>query len=70
MTDTTLRSMILNSLRQRGVRAVAAQASRDMKVWVLHVLEPPSTLLGREMGGYEPEFEAVWKARRGHGKHW
>ncbi len=53
---------------EAAVRAVAAQASRDMKVWVLHVLEPPSTLLGREMGGYEPEFEAVWKARREHAK--
>jgi len=27
-------------------------------------LEPPSTLLGPEMGGREPEFEVVWKARR------
>lgn len=49
-------------------RAVAAQASKDAKVWVLHVLEPPSTLLGREMGGHQPEFEAVWKARREQAK--
>ena len=53
---------------EEALRAVAAQAPRDTKVWVLHVLEPPSTLLGREMGGSEPEFEAVWKARRGHAK--
>jgi nucleotide-binding universal stress UspA family protein len=49
---------------EAAIQAVAAQAPRDTKVWVLHVLEPPSMLLGREMGGQEPEFEAVWKARR------
>ena len=53
---------------EAALRAVAAQAPRDTKVWVLHVLEPPSTLLGREMGGYKPEFEAVWKTRRGQAK--
>ena len=51
---------------EAAIQAVAAQAPRDTKVWVLHVLEPPSTLLGREMGGREPEFEAVWKVRREH----
>jgi nucleotide-binding universal stress UspA family protein len=29
---------------------------------VLNVVEPPSLLMGREMGGYDPEFEMVWKA--------
>jgi nucleotide-binding universal stress UspA family protein len=33
-------------------------------VKVLHVVEPPSLLMGREMGGYDPEFEMVWKALR------
>ena len=48
-----------------AIKAVVAQAPpKNAKVWVLHVLEPPSMLLGREMGGHEPELEAVWKARR------
>jgi nucleotide-binding universal stress UspA family protein len=34
----------------------------------LHVVEPPSLLLGREMTGYDPEFEAVWKALREQAK--
>ena len=35
---------------------------------LLHVVEPPSLLMGREMGGYDPEFEAVWKALREQAK--
>jgi nucleotide-binding universal stress UspA family protein len=38
------------------------------QVKVLHVVEPPSLLMGREMGGYDPEFEAVWKALREQAK--
>jgi len=53
---------------EAALRAVAAQGPKDTKVWVLHVLEPPSTVLGREMGGYEPEFEALWKTRREQAK--
>ena len=53
---------------EAALRSVAGQAPRNTKVWVLHVLESPSTLLGREMGGSKPEFEAAWKARRGHAK--
>jgi nucleotide-binding universal stress UspA family protein len=41
----------------------------DTEVKILHVVEPPSLLMGREMGGYDPEFEAVWKALRGQAKH-
>ncbi len=37
-------------------------------VKVLHVVEPPSLLMGREMGGYDPEFEVVWKALREQAK--
>ena len=37
-------------------------------VKVLHVVEPPSLLMGREMGGYDPEFEMVWKALREQAK--
>lgn len=38
------------------------------EVKVLHVIEPPSLLLGREMTGYDPEFEELWKARREEAK--
>ncbi len=34
------------------------------EVRVLHVLEPPSLLLGREIAAHDPQFEAVWKALR------
>jgi nucleotide-binding universal stress UspA family protein len=47
---------------EAAVQAVLAQARpQETEVRVLHVLEPPSLLLGREMGGYDPEFEAVWR---------
>ena len=39
------------------------------EVKILNVVEPPSLLMGREMGGYDPEFEVVWKALRGQAKH-
>jgi nucleotide-binding universal stress UspA family protein len=41
----------------------------DTDVKVLNVVEPPSLLMGREMGGYDPEFEVVWKALREQAKH-
>jgi nucleotide-binding universal stress UspA family protein len=40
----------------------------DTAIKVLHVVEPPSLLMGREMGGYDPEFEMVWKALREQAK--
>jgi len=40
----------------------------ETAVKVLHVVEPPSLLMGREMGGYDPEFEMVWKALRDQAK--
>jgi nucleotide-binding universal stress UspA family protein len=40
----------------------------DTQVKVMHVVEPPSLLMGREMGGYDPEFEMVWKALREQAK--
>lgn len=50
---------------EAAVQAVVTQAPpKDTKVWVLHVLEPPSMLLEREMTGQEPQLEALWKARR------
>jgi len=35
---------------------------------VLNVVEPPSLLMGREMAGPDPEFEAVWNALREQAK--
>jgi nucleotide-binding universal stress UspA family protein len=40
----------------------------DTEVRVLNVVEPPSLLMGREMAGPDPEFEAVWKALREQAK--
>jgi nucleotide-binding universal stress UspA family protein len=40
----------------------------DTAVKVLHVVEPPSLLMGREMGAYDQEFETVWKALREQAK--
>jgi nucleotide-binding universal stress UspA family protein len=40
----------------------------DTAVKALHVVEPPSLLMGREMGGYDPEFETVWNALREQAK--
>jgi len=36
----------------------------DTEVKVVNVVEPPALVMGREMGGYDPEFEMVWKALR------
>jgi nucleotide-binding universal stress UspA family protein len=38
------------------------------EVKVLHVVEPPSLLMGREMAGPDTEFEAVWNAVRDQAK--
>jgi hypothetical protein len=44
-----------------AIQAVIAQShSKDTEVRVLHVVEPPSLLVAREMGGYDPTLEAVW----------
>ena len=40
----------------------------NTEVKVMHVVEPPSLLIGREMGGYDPEIEIVWKALREQAK--
>lgn len=54
---------------QAAVNAVIAQARpQETEVRVLHVAEPPSLLMGREMGGYDPEFEKVWTALREQAK--
>jgi len=54
---------------QAAVQSVVARGgSTNTEVRVLHVLESPSALLGPEMTGYDPEFEAVWKAIQEQGK--
>jgi len=54
---------------QAALKSVVTRiCSSGIEVKVLHVLEPPSHLLGREMKAYDPEFEAVWNARRDQAK--
>jgi nucleotide-binding universal stress UspA family protein len=36
--------------------------SRDDEIRILHVVEPPSLLVAREMGGYDPALDDVWEA--------
>src|ERR1700733_6113131 len=47
---------------------IARPWAPSTEVKVLNVVEPPSLLMGREMGGYDPEFEMVWKALREQAK--
>lgn len=54
---------------QAALKSVVARPwPMNSEVKVLHVVEPPSLLMGREMGGYDPEFEMVWKALREQAK--
>jgi nucleotide-binding universal stress UspA family protein len=54
---------------EAAVKMMVAQNSpSNTEVRVLHVVEPPSLLLGREMGAHDPEFEAVWNALREQAK--
>jgi nucleotide-binding universal stress UspA family protein len=54
---------------EAAVQSVGARLwPRDTEIRVLHVAEPLSLLLGREMSGHDPEFEAVWKALREEAK--
>lgn len=48
-----------------AVQAVIAQARpQDTEIRVVHVLEPPSLLAAREMGGYDFALEAAWEAEK------
>jgi len=48
---------------EAAVKAVLARAlPHNAKVRILHVVEPPSLLVAREMGGYDRELDAVWEA--------
>ena len=52
---------------EAAINAVIAQAHpKDTEVRVLHVVEAPSLLVGREMGGYDPALEAVWEGETKH----
>lgn len=54
---------------QAALQSVVARPwPPDTEVKILHVVEAPSLLMGREMGGYDPEFEVVWKALRDRAK--
>jgi len=41
---------------------VARPGPPGTEIKVLHVLEPPSILMGRQMTAHDPEFESVWQA--------
>ncbi len=54
---------------EAATKVVIAQAhSKDTEVRVLHVVEPPSLLVAREMGGYDPAIEIVWDKEAKHAK--
>lgn len=47
---------------ETAVQSVIEQAPpHGTEVRVLHVVEPPSLLVAREMGGYDAALDAVWK---------
>jgi nucleotide-binding universal stress UspA family protein len=47
---------------EAAIQAVIGHAhTKDTEVCVLHVVEPPSLLVARETGGYDPTIEAVWQ---------
>jgi nucleotide-binding universal stress UspA family protein len=47
---------------------IARPWNTGTEIKVLHVVEPPSLFIGREMGAYDPEFETIWKALREQAK--
>jgi nucleotide-binding universal stress UspA family protein len=48
---------------EAAIRTVIEQAHRqDTEIQVLHVVEPPSLLVAREMGGYDRNLDVVWEA--------
>jgi nucleotide-binding universal stress UspA family protein len=47
---------------EAAVQTVTERARpQNTEIRVLHVVEPPSLLVAREMGGYDPSLEAVWE---------
>jgi nucleotide-binding universal stress UspA family protein len=54
---------------EAATKAVIAQGKpENTEVRVLHVVEPPSLLVTREMGGYDSSVEVAWEAQRQRGK--
>jgi nucleotide-binding universal stress UspA family protein len=54
-----------SSFSDAAVQAVIAQArSKDAEIRVLHVVEPPTLLATREMGGYDSALEKAWDAEK------
>jgi nucleotide-binding universal stress UspA family protein len=50
-----------------ATRAVIAQAhAGETQVHVIHVVEPPTLLVAREMGGFDPALEQVWDIETKH----
>ena len=48
---------------EAAVQTVIEQARpKDTEIQILHVVEPPSLLVAREMGGYDRALDAVWEA--------
>ncbi len=48
---------------EAAIRTVIEQSHpQDTEIQVLHVVEPPSLLVGREMGGYDRNLDVVWEA--------
>src|ERR1700722_6214301 len=48
---------------EAATQTVIAQAHpKETEVRVLHVVEPPSLLVAREMGGYDQDLDVVWEA--------
>ncbi len=49
---------------EAATRLLIEQARpQDTEVQVLHVVEPPSLLVVREMGGYDPGIEVAWETQ-------
>ncbi len=47
---------------EAAAQAVITQGKPDStEIQVLHVVEPPSLLVAREMGGYDRALDAVWE---------
>jgi nucleotide-binding universal stress UspA family protein len=52
---------------EAAIQAVIAQAQADKtEVRVIHVVEPPTLLVAREMGGFDPALEQVWDVETKH----
>jgi nucleotide-binding universal stress UspA family protein len=53
---------------QAATRAILKLAPpRATRLRVLHVVEPPSVLVARGMGGYSPNLRLIWEAQRKRG---